>query len=372
MGERAVLALEDGKCFHGYRFGHSRDGDGEVVFTTSMTGYQEVCTDPSYHGQVVVFTYPLIGNCGINSLDVESKAAWVAGVVVREYCAEYSHWQAEGALHDYLCRHEVPGICGVDTRALTRHLRTHGTMRGIITSCPDDASIPEAVERARHVVPLSEKRLVDEASPKQPYSWPKPSSDAAKAHIRIAVLDCGTRNSIMRSLQARGAELIALPFDASSNEVLELRPDGILISDGPGDPTVIPDTVQCLKELLATRLPIMGICLGHQVLGQAIGGTVSRLKFGHHGGNHPVKDLTTGRVYITSQNHEFQVDAASIPEESGFFVSHVNLNDRSVEGLAHRQLPVFSVQYHPEGSPGPQDNQYVLDKFVALVSNKER
>lgn len=372
MRERAVLALEDGRFFRGYRFGHSRDGEGEVVFNTCMTGYQEVCTDPSYHGQMVVFTYPLIGNYGVNAADAESRVPWVAGVVVREYCAEYSNWQARGELHDYLCEHSVPGIYGVDTRALTRHLRTHGTLRGVLTSCPDDASISEAIERARRVTPLSEKRLVEDASPQQTYSWPSLAAGVLKAPMRIAVLDCGVKYNILRSLQARGAELVVLPFDASSREVLELRPDGVLFSNGPGDPAVVPKTVQCMKDLLSARLPIMGICLGHQVLGQAVGGTTSRLKFGHHGGNHPVKDLTTGRVYITSQNHEFQVDAASLPSESGFFVSHVNLNDQSVEGLAHRELPVFSVQYHPEGSPGPQDNQYVFDKFVALISSKER
>lgn len=372
MRERAVLALEDGRLFPGYRFGCGSDGEGEVVFATCMTGYQEVCTDPSYHGQIVVFTYPLVGNYGVNSLDAESKAPWVAGIVVREHCVEYSNWQAEAGLDDYLDAHGVPGLFGVDTRALTRHLRTHGTMRGVIASCSDHSSVAELVERARRVTPLSKKALVEDVSARDVDKLPPISSPSHLAVPRIAVVDCGVKQSILRALRARGAELVVLPFDVSAQDVLQAQPDGIVFTNGPGDPAALPKTVECLRTLLQAQIPILGICLGHQILALAVGGTTSRLKFGHHGGNHPVKDLVSGRVCITSQNHEFQVDAASIPPESGFRISHVNLNDGSVEGLAHRHLPVFSVQYHPEGSPGPQDDLSVFDRFVELTRAKER
>jgi carbamoyl-phosphate synthase small subunit len=360
MKEKAILALEDGTFYRGYRFGYSGDGDGEVVFNTVMTGYQEVCTDPSYHGQMVVFTYPLIGNYGINMEDVESRKPWVAGVVVREYCPEFSNWRATGDLHTYLETNKVPGIYGVDTRALTRHLRDFGTMRAVIMDCPDHSAIFGAIRRAGEVTPLSDKALVAEASPTKHSVIPAEGRPAT----RVAVVDCGIKYNIVRSLQRCGAEVVVLPYNATAKEVLATNPNGILFSNGPGDPATLPQVVECMRGVLGAGLPIMGICLGHQILGQAIGGTTSRLKFGHHGGNHPVKDLESGRGYITSQNHEFQVDAASIPADSGFFVNMINLNDQSVEGLKHKSLPIFSVQYHPEGAPGPQDNQYLFDKFV--------
>jgi carbamoyl-phosphate synthase small subunit len=291
MKEKAILALEDGTFFRGYRFGYSGDGEGEVVFNTVMTGYQEVCTDPSYHGQMVVFTYPLIGNYGINYEDVESRKPWVAGVVVREYCPDYSNWRAEGDLHTYLEAAKVPGIYGVDTRALTRHLRDYGTMRAVITACPDESAVTEAIRRARDVTPISEKSLVAEASPEAQSVLPATGKSREGRTTRIAVVDCGIKYNIVRSLRKRGAEVVVLPYTATAKEVLATNPNGILFSNGPGDPATLPQVVECMRGVLGAGLPIMGICLGHQILGQAIGGTTSRLKFGHHGGNHPVKDI---------------------------------------------------------------------------------
>ena len=385
MTERAILVLEDGSAFRGFAFGASCDAEGEVVFNTGMTGYQEIATDPSYRGQMVVLTYPLIGNYGVATPDEESVRPWIAGLIVRDYYADYSNWRAEDDLARYLQRAGVPAIRGVDTRALTRRLRTRGTMRAVLTRYEGEPDLAALTERARSVTPLSEKDLVGETSVKESYRYelphpPAPLSACGEGgdgepspitergeRVRLVVVDCGVKHNILRSLRRRGAEVLVVPHTATAEDILSLQPDGVVVANGPGDPAMLPSQVEMVRGLLASRLPLMGICLGHQLLGQAIGGTTSRLKFGHHGGNHPVKDLTTGRVHITSQNHEFQVDARSIPPKSGFFVSHVNLNDGSVEGLAHPTLPVFSVQYHPEGSPGPQDNQYVFDRFLRLV-----
>jgi len=391
MAERAILVLEDGSAFRGFAFGASCDAEGEVVFNTGMTGYQEIATDPSYRGQMVVLTYPLIGNYGVATPDEESVRPWIAGLIVRDYYADYSNWRAEDDLARYLQRAGVPAIRGVDTRALTRRLRTRGTMRAVLTRYGGEPDLAALTERARSVTPLGEKDLVGETSAKESYRYegpdgplPQPLPGAGRGEgspfprgeggqgvrsvpPRVVVVDCGVKHNILRSLRRRGAEVLVVPHTATAEDVLSLRPDGVVVANGPGDPATLPSQVEMVRGLLASRLPLMGICLGHQLLGQAIGGTTSRLKFGHHGGNHPVKDLTTGRVHVTSQNHEFQVDARSIPPESGFFVSHVNLNDGSVEGLAHPTLPVFSVQYHPEGSPGPQDNQYLFDRFLRLV-----
>lgn len=372
MNKRATLVLEDGSAFNGYAFGAEADSEGEVVFNTGMTGYQEICTDPSYRGQMVVMTYPLIGNYGITRPDEESTRPWIAGLIVREYYADYSNWRAEDELDRYLRRAGVPGIRGVDTRALTRRLRSKGTMRAILTRREAELDLATLVERARAVTPLGEKDLVGETSTDESYCFdldePRADQAADLGGARVVVVDCGIKRNILRSLRRRGAEVLVVPHSASAADILSLRPSGVVVSNGPGDPATLPGEVEMVRGLLATRVPLLGICLGHQLLGQAIGGTTSRLKFGHHGGNHPVKDLSTGRVHITSQNHEFQVDADSIPAASGFFVSQINLNDRSVEGLAHPEWPVFSVQYHPEGSPGPQDNQYLFDRFLALLS----
>ena len=366
MSDQSVLVFEDGSHFMGRPFGAPVAAAGEVVFNTAMTGYQEICSDPSYHGQMVVLTYPLIGNYGVAGLDDQSRRPWVAALIVREYCDDFNNWRAEGSLHAYLATHGVPGLAGVDTRALTRRLRTKGTMRAVLARWEGPDSLPALVARARAVTPLSEQSLVAETSlPAALTLAPLAAHDGPPR--RVALVDCGVKQNIANSLRRRGVEVIAVPYSATIADLRALDPHGVVLSNGPGDPAVLHSVVQLVRDLLEVRMPLLGICLGHQILGQAIGATTSRLKFGHHGGNHPVQDLTTGRAHITSQNHEFQVDAATVPADSGFFISHVNLNDGSVEGLAHREWPVFSVQYHPEGAPGPQDNQYVFDRFLELM-----
>ncbi|MHB1415145.1 MAG: glutamine-hydrolyzing carbamoyl-phosphate synthase small subunit [Chloroflexota bacterium] len=362
--KRCVLALEDGAWYEGYSFGAEHDAEGEVVFCTSMTGYQEICTDASYRGQMVVLTYPLIGIYGVVDEDAQSYRPWAEALIVRDYYDDYSNWRAEDSLHRYLQRENVPAIAGVDTRALTRHLRTYGTMRAVLRVAPD-VEPAVLVEQAGRVRSLSEKDLVGEVTVKQSYTVPPMRREGGGRPSRIVVVDCGAKANIVHWLSAKGAEVVVVPANTGISEVQALRPDGVVFSNGPGDPTSVPGVVATMRQLLATETPMLGICLGHQMLGLAIGGSTSRLKFGHHGGNHPVRDNITGKVYITSQNHEFQVEESSLAEAQGFFVSHVNLNDGSVEGLAHRTRPVFSVQYHPEAGPGPQDNLHVFDKFLA-------
>ncbi len=369
MNKLAVLVLEDGSSFVGTPFGAELPAEGEVVFTTSMTGYQEVCTDPSYRGQMVVMTHPQIGNYGIASVSAESTRPWVAALIVRDYAPFHHHWRAEESLHDWLARHGVPAMQGVDTRAITRLLRTKGTMRGMLfqgESQPHDVELEAMLDSVRRVPLLSEKDLVGEVS------GAGEGADVLRVGQggngpHVVLLDCGVKHNIIRSLVQRGARVTNVRHVATAREILALDPDGVLLCNGPGDPASLAQVVETTRQLLETRVPLFGICLGHQMLGLAIGATISRLKFGHHGGNHPVKDLATGRVNITSQNHEFQVDGRSVPGDTGFYVSHVNLNDGSVEGLAHPELPVFSVQYHPEGSPGPRDNEYLFDRFLEMT-----
>jgi carbamoyl-phosphate synthase small subunit len=371
MEQRAVLALEDGAIFEGRAFGavealaHGRRG--EVVFATGMTGYQEICTDPSYRGQMVVLTYPLIGNYGVAKDDVESRRPWLSALIVREVCEEYSNWRAAESLDDYLARHAIPGLCDLDTRALTRHLRTSGTLRGIIrTLAADEEPDREAlVAESRAVHPISELDVVAEVASDGLEQWPHPSvrPDAP----RVLLIDTGYKHNIARCLAERGLDVVVAPHPVDIAAVHAFNPDGVLLSNGPGDPESVASLVDLTCQLLVEGMPLMGICLGHQILGLAAGARTSRLPFGHHGANHPVKEVRTGRVTVTSQNHNFQVDAASLPPESGFYVSHINLSDGSVEGLAHEHLPVFSVQYHPEAAPGPQDNRELFDRFAADV-----
>jgi carbamoyl-phosphate synthase small subunit len=395
-GPHSILALEDGKVFYGYNFGARVDTEGELCFNTSMTGYEEISTDPSYRGQLVTLTYPLINNYGVTPLDMESGRPWLAGLVVRELCTHPSNWRADSSLAAFFERHGVPGLCGVDTRAITRHLRDHGFKRAVMALVPPSELPSEAhdpflwltgripalhdyvehlIGKARAVTPLSLQPVVPEVSyhrglfqldaPWQP--WPQPPQIAKGK--RIVLIDTGAKHNIARSLVARGAEVIFVPYGVTYEEVRDLSPAGVLICNGPGDPDaeVMRQTVATTKQL-TQKYPVMGICLGHQILGLAAGARTSRLKFGHRGANHPVRDLRTGHVYITTQNHGFQVDADSIPASSGFQVSQVSLNDGSVEGLAHKDLPVFSVQYHPEACPGPQDNQYLFNQFLESLA----
>jgi carbamoyl-phosphate synthase small subunit len=369
MTRAAVLALEDGTAWWGEAFGDASAASGEVVFNTAMTGYQEIASDASYNGQIVVLTYPLIGNYGVFARAAESRRPWVEALVVRELNSTCREDTVD--LDAYLRQYGVPGISGVDTRALVRRLRANGTLRGALLQVPPDRALDpgveqEAVAKARASAPLGARPLVVEASGvgRQVGSGPK-----------VALLDTGVKENQVRCLVGRGATVRVFPATTSAREVLSWSPEGIVISNGPGDPAAIPQIAHNVKLLLdavsqrgtARPLPILGICLGHQLIGRAIGATTSRLPFGHHGANHPVQDVRTGSVVITSQNHEFQVDGQSIPSGSDFYVSARNLNDGSVEGLAHRTLPIRTYQYHPEGAPGPRDNEPVFDRFLAEV-----
>ncbi|HEX2916504.1 MAG TPA: glutamine-hydrolyzing carbamoyl-phosphate synthase small subunit [Chloroflexia bacterium] len=370
IGGPAILALEDGRVFRGYSFGAERPCEGEVVFNTSMTGYQEICTDPSYRGEIVCLTYPLIGNYGSTLLDDESREPWISGLIVRDYTPYWSNWRGEDSLHQYLKKHNIPGIYGLDTRALTRHLRNKGLMRGVIVRLAPGMREEDMVNRARHALMPADKNVVGDVTTPAIYRYPARSLEGQ--NLRLAVLDCGLKENILRSLARRGVDATVVPYDASLGDILAIQPDAVFTSPGPGDPERNLETIETLQGIISRQIPFFGICLGHQLLGLSIGATTSRLKFGHRGGNHPVKDLTTGEVHITSQNHGFQVDADSVPTSAGWRVSQINLNDDSVEGLAHESLPAFSVQYHPEGSPGPQDNQYLFDRFLAMVQDKKQ
>jgi carbamoyl-phosphate synthase large subunit len=374
----AALVLEDGRAFVGEALGAEGVGEGEVVFNTAMTGYQEVLTDPSYAGQMVCMTYPLQGNYGVRDADAESSRPWARALIVRWACPVPSHHSSQASLDEYLRRWKVPAITEIDTRALTRHLRTHGALRAVLThesKAPGQARLAELAAAARRVTPLSEQDLVAETSRTSKEEWLeglppelRRGQHADGAGLSIAVVDYGVKTNILRSLRERGCRVIVLPHTATLADIEAAGADGLVLSNGPGDPAVLDGPVELARRALG-RIPTFGICLGHQILGRAAGASTSRLPFGHHGANHPVKDLETGRVHITSQNHEFQVDAASIPA-GDFFVSQRNLNDGSVEGLGHRSLPVFSVQYHPEGCPGPQDNQHLYDRFVEMVRER--
>src|SRR5438067_7041686 len=374
----AALVLEDGRSFVGAPLGADFIGEGEVVFNTAMTGYQEVLTDPSYAGQMVCMTYPLQGNYGVREADAESARPWARALVVRWACPAPSHHSSEASLDEYLRRWKVPGIAEIDTRALTRHIRMHGTQRAVLVHehvAPSEERLAELAIAAGRVTPLAEQDLVAQTSRTSVEEWLEPlppelrtRKAASGGGLLIAVVDYGVKANILRSLRERGCRVLVLPHTASWADVRASGADGLVLSNGPGDPAVLDGPVELARQALGS-MPMLGICLGHQVLGRAAGATTSRLPYGHHGANHPVKDFDTGRVHITSQNHEFQVDAASIPA-GDFYVSQRNLNDGSVEGLGHRTLPVFSVQYHPEGCPGPQDNQHLYDRFIDMVRSQ--
>ncbi len=358
MTKRAILVLEDGSVYEGCCFGAETTAYGEVVFNTSMVGYQEMLTDPSYAGQIVVSTYPLIGNYGINEQDSESKKIQVSGFVVREECQEPNHYLGTRTLHEFLAESGIPGISGVDTRAITRRLRSYGVMMGIVTS---DQTPQQAMEQLRAVPDYGSTDFVREVTTDAPYEWEPGGSDALP---HIVVLDCGLKYNILRILRGMGYRVTAVPCAMSAGEVLDLKPDGILLSPGPGNPELLDYIVGTVKGLVG-RKPIMGICLGNQIIGRAFGASTFKLKFGHRGGNHPVRDLASGRVYITAQNHGYAVDPDTV--KGGLEVTHINLNDGTVEGLRHKEMPIFCIQYHSEASPGPWDSTYLFKQFTEMV-----
>ena len=375
MFPEASLVLEDGSVHRGYAFGAIEEGVGEVVFNTTMTGYQEVLTDPSYAGQLVTLTYPLVGNYGINEEDSESRQIQVAGLVVREHCDLPSHGRSSRTLHQFLESQGIPGISGVDTRAVTRRLRTHGVLMGTITTGAPD----QALERLARAPRYDDHDFVSTVTTKTGYDWNQTGWDqtgwdearwgrtrgnSSEVGRRIVVTDCGLKYNILRQLSRRGCQVTVAPATATAEELLALQPAGVLLSPGPGDPRLLDYMVDNARELLG-RVPVMGICLGHQIIARALGAETFKLKYGHRGGNHPVKDLTDGRVYITAQNHGYAVDAQSLP--SGLEISHINLNDGTVEGLRHSSIPVFSIQYHSEAAPGPNDSEYLFDHLLQMV-----
>jgi carbamoyl-phosphate synthase small subunit len=354
---KAKLVLEDGTVWEGFRFGAAGESYGEVIFNTSMAGYQEILTDPSYKGQIVVMTYPLIGNYGINPEDVESRKPFVEGFIVRECSRISSNWRSQKSLEEYLRKNNILGIEGIDTRALTKHIRSRGAMKAVIST--KDLNNDFLIKKAKESPGLIGKDLVKKVSSKKLQAWNN------KGKYKVAVLDCGVKFNILRELALNDCKVISLPAKTDAKTILNLKPDGLLLSNGPGDPEGVPYVVETVKKLLG-RLPIFGICLGQQILGLALGGKTYKLKFGHHGANHPVKDLRTGKIYITAQNHGFCVDINSLKKED-IEITHVNLNDNTLEGFRHKKLPVFSVQFHPEASPGPHDAKYLFGEFVGMM-----
>ena len=376
---RAILALEDGRTFEGDSFGATGTTTGEICFNTSMTGYQEVITDPSYRGQIVAMTYPEIGNYGINDLDGESSQPHIRGFVIGQLCAAPSNWRATRSLQDYFTEHGVLGIEDIDTRALTKHLRSRGAMRSCLTT---DLTVADAIDAANNAPSMEGMDYVKEVSTPESFLWTAESRDwtipnvcaeqeshyleLPPARHRIVAFDFGIKYNILRRLRQAGFEVEVLNSRTTAEEVLKKNPDGIFLSNGPGDPAALGYIHEEMRKLLGKK-PIFGICLGNQILGHAFGGKTFKLKFGHRGGNQPVKDLRSGRISITSQNHGFAVDADSLP--SNVEVTHINLNDGTVEGIRHKEHPVFSVQYHPEAAPGPNDASYFFREFAEMIDS---
>jgi carbamoyl-phosphate synthase small subunit len=370
---KAALLLEDGTFFEGQAFGAAGQRCGEVVFNTSMSGYQEILTDPSYHEQIVTMTYPLIGNYGTNPEDWESRKLFVAGFVVKENCAHPSNWRSGGTLDEYLKKSGIVGMAGIDTRKLVRHIRTQGALRGIISSTETDAK--QLARQLQEYPGLVGRDIVKDVTIDKPYPWKEGvinvlSKDRTTppAKYKIVAFDFGMKQNILRLLVSHGCDVTVVPAQTTAKEVLARKPDGVFLSNGPGDPAAVTYAVEAVQALLG-KVPIFGICLGHQILGLALGGRTYKLKFGHRGANHPVQNLDTGKIEITSQNHGFCVDLESLAGKD-VDLTHMNLNDNTLEGLRCKKLQAFSVQYHPEASPGPHDSQYLFQDFLRLMDGK--
>ncbi len=370
---KAVLLLEDGIAFEGRAFGARAEKCGEVVFNTSMSGYQEILTDPSYHEQIITMTYPLIGNYGTNPEDWESRKSFVSGFVVKENCPYPSNWRNGSTLDEYLAKNGIVGIEGIDTRKLVRHIRTQGAMRGILSAI--ETAPQKLAEKLQKYPGLVGRDIVKDVTVDKPYAWKEgvvdvlnPGSKPPQAKYKVVAIDCGMKQNILRLLVSHGCDVTAVPAQTTAEDILARKPDGVFLSNGPGDPAAVTYTIQTVKSLLG-KVPIFGICLGHQILGLALGGTTYKLKFGHRGANHPVKNLRTGKIEITSQNHGFCVDLDSLADKD-IELTHMNLNDNTLEGLRCEKLAAFSVQYHPEASPGPHDARYLFDDFIELMETR--
>lgn len=364
---KAILVLEDGRTFTGASFGADGETFGEMVFNTSMTGYQEILTDPSYAGQIVCMTYPLIGNYGVNDTDVESRRPWVEGFVVREASRIKSNWRSTRPLDEYLRESNIVGIEHIDTRALVRHIRDKGAMRAGISTLETDPK--KLLDKILATPEMTNRELASAVTVNERYDYEDQSKiQNQKSKVHIVAFDFGVKTNSLREFRKFGCRVTVVPADTPASEVMALKPDGIFLSNGPGDPASMRSVIEEIKKLVETRTPIFGICLGHQLIGSALGGETYKLKFGHRGGNQPIKDLTTGKIEITSHNHGFAVDAESLPADVE--VTHINLNDHTVAGLRHKTLPVFSVQYHPESAPGPHDSEYLFERFVGLMGGR--
>ena len=371
----ATLALEDGSVFEGRSFGASAERSGEVVFNTAITGYQEIFTDPSYAGQIVILTNPQIGNYGTNAADNESARPYIEGLVVREFSSITSNWRSDEEAREFLGKHGIPVVSELDTRALVRHLRNRGVMRGVLSAVETDTA--KLVEKARQIPTMAGLDLASRVSTAEPYTWDKPVEPCspselvrppAEARFRVVAYDFGIKQNILRRLVQVGCRVTVVPALTSAEDVLALKPDGVFLSNGPGDPEPLQTQVANVRKLIG-KTPIFGICLGHQILGLAVGGSTYKLKFGHRGANHPVINQVTNRVEITSHNHGFAVDPDSL-NTNEVEITHMNLNDQTLEGFRHRSHPVFCVQYHPEAAPGPHDSHYLFDDFVKLMAGE--
>jgi carbamoyl-phosphate synthase small subunit len=372
--KKALLALADGLVFEGDSFGAEGETSGEIVFNTSMTGYQEILTDPSYKGQIVTMTYTQIGNYGVNDEDVESAKPYAEGFIVKEYMDFPSNWRKKKSLNEYLKEHAIVGIQGIDTRALTRHLRDFGAQPGVISTKDSD---PESlVAKAKTLPKMSGLDLAKVVTCKKPYQWAEGDWDLEKGYAKksstkykVVAYDYGIKRNILRLLTSAGCDVTVVPATTSAEDVLALKPDGVFLSNGPGDPEPVTYAIENIKKLLGKK-PIFGICLGQQLLGLALGGKTYKLKFGHHGGNQPIMDLTTRKVEIAAENHGFAVDMETLKDK--VVVTHVNLNDKTCEGFQHKTLPAFCVQYHPEASPGPHDSRYLFARFIEMMEKHKK